>query len=284
MRDTITEEMGINVGGRKISNIRYADDTALCATDHHEAQYMLEKLNTTGKEKHLKLNAKKTKCMHIGPNTHHPIMIDGEKLEEVTHFKYLGSVKTTNADCSKDINIRIGMAKRRMIDLNNIWKDKSITNVLKIKIMKCLVWTIMTYGAEGWTIKDKDKKKILAAEMWFYRRMMRISWKEKRTNEDILKELNIKRELLQSITKKKLIFLGHVCRNKKCTLMKDVIQGKMEGKRGRGRPRESYMGNIRKWTGMNNREIFNTLEDRQKWRSVANASARAASDIIVDAG
>ena len=271
------------MGGRKISNIRYADDTALCETEHHEAQRLLEELNKTGKEKQLKLNVKKTKYMHIGQKTSHPIIIDNEEIEEVDDFKYLGSVKTKNADCSKDINIRIGMAKKRMLDLNNIWKDRSIKNSLKIKIMKCLVWTIMTYGAEGWTLKNIDKKKIMTTEMWFYRRMMRISWKEKKTNEDILKELKIQRELLQTIIKKKLTFAGHVCRNKKCTLMKDVIQGKMEGKRGRGRPKASYMGNIKEWTKKNYREIFNTIEDREEWRNVARSSARAASD-QVDAG
>ena len=114
MRDTITEDTGISVGGRKISNIRYADDTALCASLHQEAQRLLEELNGTRKARQLKPNAKKTKCMHIGNTTPNPIMVENEEIEEVNDFKYLGSVKTKNADCSKDINIRIGMSKRRM--------------------------------------------------------------------------------------------------------------------------------------------------------------------------
>ncbi|GFN78854.1 endonuclease-reverse transcriptase [Plakobranchus ocellatus] len=77
-----------------------------------------------------------------------------------------------SGDNTNDINARIGMAKKRMQDLVNIWKDKTITLQLKIKIMKTLVWTVMTYGAEGWTIKKKQEKKINSTEMWFYRRLL----------------------------------------------------------------------------------------------------------------
>ena len=85
------------------------------------------------------------------------------------------------------------MAKRKMIDLRNIWKDKDLSFPLKLKIMKVLVWTTITYGAEGWTLRAEEKKKIQAAEMWCYRRLLNISWKDKRTNKSILNELNIER-------------------------------------------------------------------------------------------
>ena len=82
-----------------------------------------------------------------------------------------------------------------MTELNTIWKDKSITLQLKIKLGKCLTWTVRTYGTEGRTLKTKQIKKTQSAEMWFYRRMLRVIWREKRTNESILKELGTKREL-----------------------------------------------------------------------------------------
>ena len=107
-----------------------------------------------------------------------------------------------------------------MTELNTIWKDKSITLQLKIKLVKCLTWTVMTYSTEGWTLKAKQIKKIQSAEMWFYRRMLRVSWIEKRTDESILKELCMKRELVNFIKKRKLSFIGHACRSK-CSLMKD---------------------------------------------------------------
>ena len=221
--------------------------------------------------------------MHIGKGTPNPIDIDGETIECVDHFKYLGSIKTDSADCSKDVNARIGMAKKRVLELNNIWKDTNIRKELKIKLMKCLVWTVMTYGAEGWTLRKRDEKKINSAEMWFHRRLLRVSWKQKRTDENILTELGVKRQLLDTIKKRKLSFFGHICRNK-CTLMKDIIQGKMEGRRGRGRPKTAYMDNIREWTGRNNREIYAMTEDREEWRAAVQRAVRAANVSTSDAG
>ena len=221
--------------------------------------------------------------MRIGKGTPNPIDIAGETIECVDYFKYLGSIKTDSADCSKDVNARIGMAKKRVLELNNIWKDTNIRKELKIKLMKCLVWTVMTYGAEGWTLRKRDEKKINSAEMWFYRRLLRVSWKQKRTDENILTELGVKRQLLDTIKKEKLVIFGHICRNK-CTLMKDIIQGKMEGRRGRGRPKTAYMDNIREWTGRNNREINAMTEDREEWRAAVQRAVRAANVSTSDAG
>ena len=106
----------------------------------------------------------------------------------------------------------------------------------------------MTYGTEGWTLKAKQIKKIQSAEMLFYRRMLRVSWREKRTDESILKELGTKREPVNFIKKRKLSFIGHACRSK-YSLMKVTMQGKVEGKKGRGRPRMQYIDNTKSWTG-----------------------------------
>ena len=132
-------------------------------------------------------------------------------------------------------------------------------------------------------MRKRDEKKINSAEMWFYRRLLRVSWKQKRTDENILTELGVKRQLLDTIKKRKLSFFGHICRNK-CTLMKDIIQGKMEGRRGRGRPKTAYMDNIREWTGRNNREIYAMTEDREEWRAAVQRAVRAANVSTSDAG
>ena len=93
MRDSNTENFGISIGGRKVSNLRYADDTALCAENHEEICTLLNNINDKGKEKNMKLNAKKTKVMHIGKGDYHDVEIDGETLEKVLEFIYLGSFK-----------------------------------------------------------------------------------------------------------------------------------------------------------------------------------------------
>ena len=106
MRESNVNEYGIKVGGRKISNLRYADDTALCTNNHEEITRFINELNKAGEETSLKLNAKKTKYIHIGETDSEDLFI-----ERVDHFKYLGSIKTNSGDRTTDINSRIGMAK-----------------------------------------------------------------------------------------------------------------------------------------------------------------------------
>lgn len=114
----------------------------------------------------------------------------------------------------------------------------------------------------------------------FYRRMLRASWKEKRSNKSILKELNTTRELLSRVVKQKLSYFGQASRNKRCTLMRDIIQGKKNGKRRSGRPRTSYMDNIKTWLDSTAKEAFNRTGDRQRWMKDTKMTARAASDDV----
>ena len=153
----------------------------------------------------------------------------------------------------------------------------------QIKLVKCLTRTVMTYGTEGWTLKAKQIKKTQSAEMWFYRRMLRASWKEKRTDESVLKELGTKRELVNFIKKRKLSFIGHACRSK-CSLMKNIMQGKVEGKRGRGRPRMQYIDNAKSWTRKSASEIFETTANRDGWRETLSEAVRAANVQHSDVG
>ena len=284
MRDADVDNYGIKIGGRLISNLRYADDTALCADSHEDICKLLNSINEEGKLKNMKLNAKKTKVMYIGKGQYKDIKIDDVTLERVSEFTYLGSNKTSNGDCKPDISRRIGMAKRKMIDLRNLWKDKDLSNQLKIKIMKTLVWTTITYGAEGWTLRADEKKKIQAAEMWCYRRLANVTWKEKRSNKSILEELNAERELLGLVVKRKLTYFGHMSRNKNLNITKVIVQGKPEGKRGKGRPRTAYMDNIREWTGMSSHEAFQATLDREGWREIVRQATRAANAHPDDAG
>ena len=207
--------------------------------------------------------------MNIGRTQNDPITIDGEALEIVDHFKYLGSIKSSDGTCTKDIIARIGMAKQWLIQLNNIWKDRAITTTLKLKILKTLIWPVMLYGCEGWTIRNKNEKIINAAEMWCYRRLLRISWIEKRSNKSILEQLNTNTELLNTIKSRKLKYFGHAIRHQNCNIMKNVAQGTIEGNRRRGRPTISYMNNITKWTQLSPKEVFCVCEDRDKWRRIS---------------
>ena len=143
----------------------------------------------------MRLSVKKTKLLVEGadPDEVHNIVIHGETVEQVDHFKYLGSTKNNNANCSEDIKARISTAKKRMIDLQVLWNDRNLSMALKMKLVKTLVWSALVYGAESWTLCKADESRITAAEMWFWSRMLNISWKQRRTNASILCELDTER-------------------------------------------------------------------------------------------
>ena len=112
-------------------------------------------------------------------------------------------------------------------------KHRNISMTTKFRVLKTYVWSTLTYGCECWTITSDIEKKIEAAEMWFIRRMLRISWTEKKTNVNVLREGNVQRSLLKTIRKRQMEFLGHVCRRRGLEFLS--LTGKVEGKRDRGK-------------------------------------------------
>ena len=128
-------------------------------------------------------------------------------------------------------------------------------------------------------MKKEEDRKINAAELWFYRRLLRIQWTEKRTNESVLEELSVKPELLSTINKRKLRYLGHANRNSKTNLMTTVLQGKIEAKRNRGRLPISYMTNITETSGLSLSEVVHMSRNRQQWRETVNRLGAATIDL-----
>ena len=118
------------------------------------------------------------------------------------------------------------------------------------------MWTVLTYDAEGWTLRKDDEKRIESSELWIYRRMLRVSWTEHRTDEKVL---------IGFAARRKLSFFGHPIRDDACELVKCVIQGKLSGKRRRGRPNTSY-SNITKLMSQSMERITRDTRDRAGWR------------------
>ena len=140
------------------------------------------------------------------------VYINGEEIEHVEQFKYLGSIKSRNGDCTQDIRARIAMAKRRTQTLTPSWKNRGIHKAVKLSVVRALIWPVLTYGSEAWTLTETNMRRIEAAELWTYRRILRISWRDRRTNESVLNEMGVQRELLAMIKHKKLSYFGHAYR------------------------------------------------------------------------
>jgi len=133
--------------------------------------------------------------------------------------------------------------------------------------MKSLIWPTATNGCEGWTLKKADQKCIEAFEMWGFRRLLRIPWTQRKTNEWILEKLNEDRQLLNSIKTRKIRYYGHVMRKPSC-LEKDIVQGCISGSRSRGRQRRRWTENIVDWTSLDINTAARLTEDRHRWHHV----------------
>ena len=124
MCEAQVRHLGVSVEGRLLWSLHYADDTALCINSHHEADELINRVNDAGTRRLLKLNVKKTKLV-INDSEDPILRVRGEAIERVTNFKYLGSVRSGTGYCDKDIEAQFGMAKKRMLELTNIWNDKA---------------------------------------------------------------------------------------------------------------------------------------------------------------
>ena len=263
---------GITIGGRKISNLRYADDIVLLASSAEELQDLVNRITRAGEEYNLLINSSKTKIMALNgePFT---IKINNEELEQVNKFTYLGSIIADDSSCSADIKHRLALGNCILTKLKTLWQGHTLTLQTKVRLIKALVWSVTTYGGESWTIKKDDEKKLQAFEMKTLRRVLGISWREHKTNESIIQETGYKREFLGLIKQKKLAYAGHVMR-KNNSLEKTIVQGMVPGKRNRGRPRRSWMDDITDWSGLSVENVVRTVQDRQKWRMIVQNAAK----------
>ena len=156
MRNASLDEAqaGIKIAGRNISNLRYADDTTLMAESKEEIKSLLMKVKEESEKVGLKLNIQKTKIMASGPIT--SWQIDGEIMETVTDFIFLGSKITADADCSHEIKRRLLFGRKAMTNLDSILKSRDITLPTKVHLVKAMVFPVVKYGYESWTIKKAE--------------------------------------------------------------------------------------------------------------------------------
>ena len=191
-------------------------------------------------------------------------IINNEPVENVTHFTYLGAVFTNNYDDSAEIKRRIGIAKSATISLTKIWKNRSISLKTKMRLLTTLIFPIASYGAECWVLKTSDEIRIQSFEMWCYRRVLRISWTDRITNEEVLRRISCKERLLNTLNERKLAFIGHILRTN--GLEKRLLTGMVMGNRGRGRPKTRLSDNIKKISGLTMVEAERKAQDRHGWR------------------
>ena len=269
---TLGDSPGIKINGETINNIRYADDTALIADSKENLQLLLDKVVTESERMGLYLNVKKTECMVVSKKGINPtcnLVSKGETIKQVKTFKYLGYIITSDGRCSTEIKRRIAIAKDSFSKMRPIFKNHNISITTKHRVLKAYVWSVLLYGCECWTITEDVRIKLEAAEMWFLRRMLGISWTEKKTNLEVLEQAETKRSLIQTIRKRQLQFLGHLNRHKCIEHL--ALTGKIEGKKSKGRPRITYLNNLNSWVTKKEKSNISFLrvsDQREEWRTM----------------
>jgi hypothetical protein len=160
-----------------------------------------------------------------------------------------------------------------MTKLEKNMKDRDVTEATKIKIAETIIFPIVTYGSESWTVQKKERKQIDAFELWMCRRILRVPWTERRTNLPVSKEVKPKRSLEVTILRLKLRYFGHVMRAKG-SLERDIMLGQVAGYRRQGKPRMRWLDSIKEATGLCLEALKETVQDRKKWRMLVEVKTR----------
>ena len=187
MRNAGLEEAqaGIKIAGRNINKLRYADDTTLMAESEEELKSLLMKVKVESEKVSLKLNIQKTKIIASGPITSWEI--DGET---VSDFILGGSKITADGDCIHEIKRCLLLGRKVMPNLDSIFKSRDITLPTKVHLVKAMVFPVVMYGYESWTVKMAERRRIDAFEVWCWRRLLRFPWTARRANQSILKDIS----------------------------------------------------------------------------------------------
>ena len=202
--------------------------------ESEELKSLLINVNEESEKVGLKLSIQKTKIMASGPIISWEI--DGETVKRVADFIFWGSKITADVDCNHKIKRRFLLGRKVMINLDSILKSRDVTLPTKVHLVKVMIFPVVMYGCESWTIKKAENQRIDAFELWCWRRLLRVPWTARRYNLSILKEISPEYSLEGLMLKLKLQYFGHLIRRTD-SLEKTLMLEKIEGGRRRGRQR-----------------------------------------------
>ena len=233
----------------KLPILLFADDTVLMSDNEWELQGLVNEFGTVCEKRNLKVNTGKSKVMVFerGEVTECEVKLNGQAMEIVNSFKYLGSVLSKDGTMDEEVRERVQQGRRVVGALKAVTGSRVVSMEVKKSLHDSVVIPTLTYGSEAWTLVERLRPRVRAVEMNYLRSACGVTWRDRQTNEEVRRRCGVEVDVLESVKRNNLRWFGHMERMESERMTKRVYESEVEGQRGRGRPNMRWKDGVRKY-------------------------------------